>query len=65
MPGVEERGKWGVSVYKGIDSVLQDPKSSGDFPGGPVVKNPSSNAGDVGLTPGPTEELRFHMPRGN
>jgi len=23
-----------------------------DFPGGPVVKNLSSNAGDVGLTPG-------------
>ena len=26
---------------------------SGDFPGGPVVENPPSNAGDVGLTPGP------------
>ena len=24
----------------------------GDFPGGPVVKNPPSNAGDVGLIPG-------------
>ena len=58
-------GKWGVSIYKGIDSVLQDPKSSGDFPGGPVVKNPPSNAGDVGLTPGPTEGLRSHMPWGN
>ena len=23
-----------------------------DFPGGPVVKNPSSNGGDVGLVPG-------------
>ena len=23
-----------------------------DFPGGPGVKNPSSNAGDVGLIPG-------------
>ena len=23
-----------------------------DFPGGPVVKNPSSNAGDMGLIPG-------------
>ena len=23
-----------------------------DFPGGPVVKNPPSNAGDVGSTPG-------------
>ena len=26
---------------------------SGDFPGGPVVENPPSNAEDVGLTPGP------------
>ena len=34
-----------------------------DFPDGPVVKNPSSNAGDTGLIPG--QELRFHMPRGN
>ena len=25
---------------------------SGDFPGGPVVKNPPSNAGDVGSIPG-------------
>ena len=24
----------------------------GDFPGGPVVKNPPSNAGDAGLIPG-------------
>ena len=24
----------------------------GDFPGGPVVKNPPYNAGDVGLIPG-------------
>ena len=24
----------------------------GDFPGGPMVKNPSSNAGDVGSIPG-------------
>ena len=24
----------------------------GDFPGGPVVKNPPSNAGDVGSIPG-------------
>ena len=26
--------------------------SFGDFLGGPVVKNPPSNAGDVGLIPG-------------
>jgi len=37
-------------------------KSKEDFPGGPVVKNPPANAGDVGLIPGPE---RFHMPRSN
>ena len=26
--------------------------TKGDFPGGPVVKNPPSNAGDVGSSPG-------------
>ena len=30
------------------------------FPGGAVVKNPPSNAGDTGLSPGPR---RSHMPR--
>ena len=59
------KGKCGISIYKGIDSFLQDPKSSGNFPGGPVVKNPPSNAGDVGSTPGPAEGLRSHMPQGN
>ena len=33
-----------------------------DFPGGPVVKNPPTNAGDMGLIPG---LQRFHVPRGN
>ena len=32
--------------------------SSGDFPGGAVVKNPPANAGDVGSSPGPG---RSHM----
>ena len=31
--------------------------------GGPVVKNPPSNAGDAGLSPG--KELGFHMLQGN
>ena len=30
-----------------------------DISGGPVVKNPSANAGDTGSTPGLG---RFHMP---
>ena len=33
-----------------------------DFPGGPVVKNPPVNAGDMGLIP---DLRRFHMPRSN
>ena len=33
-----------------------------DIPGGPVVKNSPSNAGDTGSTPG---QKRSHMPRGN
>ena len=33
-----------------------------DFPGGAVAKNPSANAGNTSLTPGPG---RFHMPQSN
>ena len=32
------------------------------FLGGPVVKNPPANAGDMGSTPGPG---RFHVPWSN
>ena len=38
-------------------------KWGGAFPGGPVVKNLHSNAGDEGLIPG--GELRSHKPQGN
>ena len=37
-------------------------RGTGNFPGGPVVKNLPTNAGNTGLIPGPR---RFHMPRGN
>ena len=37
-------------------------RSSWDFPGGTVVKNPPANAGDTGSSPGPG---RSHMPRSN
>ena len=35
-------------------------KKTGEFPGGPVVKNPSANAGDMGLIPpaGRSHELQ-------
>ena len=36
--------------------------TSKGFPGGPVVKNPPANAGDMGLIPGPG---RSHMLQGN
>ena len=36
--------------------------TSGDFPGGSVLKNPPANAGDTGSSPGPG---RSHMPRSN
>ena len=35
---------------------------TGDVPGGPMVKKPPANAGDMGSIPGPG---RFHMPRSN
>ena len=34
-----------------------------DFPGGPVVENPPSNAGDASSIPG--GGIRSHMPQGN
>ena len=47
-------------------------KSIKDITGGPVVKNPPSNAGDAGSVPGrgtkiphAVGELRSHMPWGN
>ena len=41
-----------------ITSIRNEP---GDFPGGPVAKNPPANAGDMGLIPGTGS---FHMPWG-
>ena len=32
-----------------------------DFPGGPVVKNPPSNAGDAGLIPGQGTKIPHAM----
>ena len=33
-----------------------------DFPGGPVIENPTANAGHMALIPG---LVKFHMPWGN
>ena len=35
--------------------ILSRNKVAQDFPGGPVVKNPLANAGDVGLIPAPRQ----------
>ena len=43
-------------ISKGCTEVLE--KVQGDFPGGPVVKNPLANAEDMGLISGP---VRSHM----
>ena len=45
-----------IYIYIYIYSVSQD------FPGGPVVKNPSTNARDTGSIPGLG---RSHMPESN
>ena len=37
-------------------------KTTGDFPGGAMVKNPPAKAGDTGSNPGPG---RSHMPQNN
>ena len=51
------------AVYTYIQFSLKKEGTSWDFPGGPVVKNPPSNAGDMGSIPG--QELRSHMLWGN
>ena len=51
------------TVRGGIDETIVRKGIERDFPGGPVVRNPPSNAGDQGSIPG--LGLRSHMPRGN
>ena len=38
---------------------IENLKKNQDFPGGPVVKNPPANSGDMGSTSG---QVRLHMP---
>ena len=68
---VHRVGDLGVSGLRWLKT-LKSEKNKGalnkepggrDFSGGPVVKNPPSNAGDTGSIPG--WELRSHMPWGN
>ena len=50
----------GIVNGKGAVQSRVKNKSSGDFPGGAVVKNLPANAGDTDSIPGPG---RSHMPR--
>ena len=38
-------------MWKGLTELEYNTKITGDFPGGPVVKNPPCNAGDMGSIP--------------
>ena len=51
-----------VISLRGSPSIRSFQSDSGDFSGGPVVKNLPANAGDTGSIPAPE---RFHMLRGN
>ena len=46
-----------------LENVDHKNTESGDFPSGPVVKNPPCNAGKAGLIL--ITKLRSHMPQGN
>ena len=41
-----------LNTMKGIPGANTHKPGLGDFPGGPVVKNPPCNAGDMGSIPG-------------
>ena len=42
----------GLSFWSSLSNTQAPKVVDGDFPGGPVVKNPSANAGDAGSIPG-------------
>ena len=62
IPRQEEQHRQRQRELKGTVG-FGKPRGGGDFPGGPVVNNPPSNAGDTGPIPG--WELRSHVPQGN
>ena len=49
--GQKDEWIW-ISTDRSCHRQFQNFLSHSDFPGGPVVKNPSSNAGDTGSIPG-------------
>ena len=42
----------GLSFWSSLSNIQAPKVVDGDFCGGPVVKNPSANAGDAGSNPG-------------
>ena len=44
-------------IFVGLKARWTFKRHSWDFPGGPVVKNPPTNAGNVGSIPGPGTEI--------
>ena len=63
----ENLNKWRLQDYWLTVISISSNKSvkkaeNGDFPSGPVVKNPPANAGDTGSSPGPG---RSHMLQSN
>ena len=44
-------------IFVGLKASWTFKRHSWDFPGGPVVKNPPANAGNMGLIPGPRTQI--------
>ena len=53
---------WGWASSNLLKAWVEQKSDKGDFPGGALVQNPSANAGNMGLIPGPG---RFHVLQGN
>ena len=51
-----------LCVISWLFKVQKNKKKDEDFPGGPAVKNPPANAGEIGLILGPGI---FHIPQSN
>ena len=45
------------SKYKPV--ISSEISIPGDFPSGPVIRNPPANAGDMGLIPGPRTKIPY------
>ena len=62
LPSGDRLNKDGLECISMKSSAISYKKIDESFPGGLVVKNPPTNAGDTGSVPG---QGRSHMPRSN